>query len=315
MPVICPNCKREVPDTAKACGYCGHWLADEGETTVQVPEDMGATIALAETKERSPWLWIGAGLVVVALVVAAGVLAYLVGRGRGGIDTEAAPAATSQAESVRPPSEAVAVAPATPVESEPVELVMYDDFEGPAFEGAYDQARWRRDGVLPSDFSQEEGMLVVTLDSAPEENTFLVARDYDYAPLTAPTSFQATLRLDPAHDAGAVTLAVDAEISEDEWWWTDCSVDKDWVGCYADPDYDTQGIPADRDLGHTLRIDVDPATMQFTYSIDGRQMGSFVPPNAEDFKAARFYFKVGVWAESEAAVVGYIDEVRIGRVE
>ncbi len=44
-------------------------------------------------------------------------------------------------------------------------------------------------------------------------------------------------------------------------------------------------------------------------------MGSFVPPNAEALKTARFIFKVGIWAESKDAVVGYVDEVRIGRFE
>ncbi len=307
--MICPNCKREVPDTAKACGYCGHRLSVDEEITVQVPEETAATVGLAEEKGRSPWLGIGIVIAGLILIVAVGVMAFLVGRGSGGADAEAtvaaALAATWSAEGDTPPSDAVALAP--------VEMVVYDDFEDPAFDGAYDQARWRRDEVLPADFSQEEGRLVITLDSAPEENTFLVAREYDYEPLAAPTAFEAKLRLDPAHNAGAATLALDVEVSEDEWWWTDCSVDRDWVGCYGEPGYETKGMPADPDLGHTLRIDVDTATMRFTYSIDGRQMGSFVPPNAEALKTARFFLKIGVWAESAQPVVGYVDEVRIGR--
>lgn len=307
--MICPNCKQDVPDTAKACGYCGHWLADEGEATVQVPEEPATTVAPPEKRGRPVWPWIGIAIAGLILIVAVGALAFLVGRGSGGADAEAtvaaALAATRRTEGDT--TEEVALAP--------VEMVVYDDFEDPAFDGAYDQARWRRDEALPADLSQQEGVLVITLDSAPEENTFLVAREYDYVQLTTPTAFEAKLRLDPAHSAGAVTLALDVEISEDEWWWTDCSVGEEGVGCYAEPGYDARGMPADPELGHTLRIDVDPAAMRFTYSIDGRQVGSFVPPNAEALKTARFSLKVGVWADSKDAVVGYVDKVRIGRGE
>jgi len=305
--MICPNCKREVPDTAKACGYCGHWLADEGETTVQVAEEPATRVTRPQEKGRSPLLWIGVGLAGLVLVVTVGILAYLAGRGSDQATPEVPTATPPQAEGGTRALEEGTLAP--------VELVVYDDFEDPAFEGAYDQARWRRDAVLPADFSQEEGALTITLDSAPEENAFLVAREYDYAQLTAPTAFEVKLRLDPAHSAGTVVLALDVEVSEDEWWWTDCSLGGEWVGCYADPGHDARGMPADLELGHTLRIDVDPVTMRFTYSIDGRQVDSFTPPNAEALKTARFHLKVGIWAESAQTVVGYIDEVRIGQVE
>jgi hypothetical protein len=55
--MVCPNCKRDVPDTARACGYCGHWLAeDEAGPTVEVPQEEGATVALPQESGRQPWL-------------------------------------------------------------------------------------------------------------------------------------------------------------------------------------------------------------------------------------------------------------------
>jgi hypothetical protein len=127
--MICPNCKRDVPDTAKACGYCGHWLAaDETGPTVEVHEEAEATVALPEEKGRPPWLWIGVGLAVVALVVAVGALAFLAGR--EGEDTAAG--GSTQAEE------------------------MYDDFNDPAFDGDYDKSRWRPTSDSPGDFVQED---------------------------------------------------------------------------------------------------------------------------------------------------------------
>ena len=98
--MICPNCQREVPDTAKACGYCGQWLVDEvDEPTVKLEEE-STTVGPAETRGGPPWLWIGIGVGVLALVLV-GLLAFLAGRGGGTVDTEAtvaaAVAATQQA--------------------------------------------------------------------------------------------------------------------------------------------------------------------------------------------------------------------------
>ena len=127
--MICPNCKREVPDSAKACGYCGTWLAEDRDATDQVAEETAATITLPEEKGRSPWLWIGVGLVALIVVVAIGGLAFFALRDGEEVDTEAtiaaAVAATAEAEATgagapETPTSAPAPTPApTPTEAEP----------------------------------------------------------------------------------------------------------------------------------------------------------------------------------------------------
>jgi phosphate transport system substrate-binding protein len=574
--LICPNCKRQVPDTARACGYCGHWLSDETAATVQVPADTGATVAPPKEKGRSPWLWIGAGLAVLALVAAVGILAFLALRDGEEMDTEAtiaaAVAAPGEAEAMgagaperpaptpaeaerpadeRPPAiapgrlhlagsstmlpmtvalaetymelhpgqavdveggdsdlgvvavseghvdvgaasrdvrpsererfpdlhvftialdsiavvthpdmrlpnlnvdqvraifageitnfaqvggpdapivvfshgedsgtrgsfedlvmgdgddrkaisadarlvpsdiemrELVASTPnsigylsfkaldggvwGVPIDgvepvlpavlnrayplTRPLNLIttgppdewaapfiefvfsphgqeiagafyipaeigappganVYDDFNDPAFEGGYDRGRWRPVSDSPGDFVQEGGALVVVQPSAADSATRLVARAYDFVRLEAPTAFEANLMLDPEARAGYIHLALEAEVPEsDEWWWTDCSLYEDWLGCYADLGYQPEGRPVRPGEWHTVRIEVEPSTMTFTYIVDGRVEGTFVPPNAEGLKSANFALKLGIWHdEREGAVVGYIDEVRI----
>ncbi len=135
--------------------------------------------------------------------------------------------------------------------------------------------------------------------------------------LEAPTAFQAKLKVDPEEQAGNLHLALEAEVPEgEEWWWTDCALYEDWLGCYADLGYQPEGIPVKPGTWHTVRIDVDPATMTFTYYVDGRVEGTFVPPNAEALKNAEFALTVGIWHdERENGLVGYIDDMRIGPVE
>ena len=76
--------------------------------------------------------------------------------------------------------------------------------------------------------------------------------------------------------------------------------------------YDTGGRPVDLGIWYTFRIEVDPATMTFTYYIDGQIFGSHVPVDAEKLKKARFTPGIGVCGK---AITGYIDDVRIGPVQ
>jgi len=322
--MICPNCNQEVPDTAKACGYCGHWLAGETEATVKVPEETGATVAPAEEKGRPPWLWIGVGLAAVILLVIVGGLAFLAGRGTGDVaDTqtqtaqaEAALPAETATPSPQPIDTAGATKPPAPeltAPPPPTGIPVYDDFNDPAYDGSYNQTQWRRSDPNIGNFRQEDGRLIITQEGSPGEDAKLVSREYDYVPLSGPTSFEAKLQLDPEHMSGSVFLALQFElVPDEEYWWSDCSIDPGWVHCYADSDYDSDGIPPEYGQWHTLRIDVDPASMELTYYIDGRIVGSTIPPNPDDFKSAGAVLYLGTWAEGEETVVGYFDEVRIG---
>jgi len=153
--MICPNCNREVPDIAKACGYCGHWLAaDDVGPTIEVADESGATVALPEEKGRSPWLWIGVGLVVVILIAAIAALVLLLGGGgQAETPSQAAATATPTAGADAAPA---TLAPVAAAPEAPAAIPLYDDFDDPALDGRYNQTQWRRDDPDIGHFVQED---------------------------------------------------------------------------------------------------------------------------------------------------------------
>ena len=319
--MICPNCQREVPDTAKACGYCGQWLVDEvDEPTVKLEEE-STTVGPAETRGGPPWLWIGIGVGVLALVLV-GLLAFLAGRGGGTVDTEAtvaaAVAATQQAGAAGagaaepdPPAELREAPPPDPE----AHLPLYDDFNDSDLDGSYNRGLWLRPDETMGNLVQKDGLLIAEQGPAePDSITILAASEYHFVPIEAPFSFEARVLLDSNPGGGSVLLAFSVETADGDWWWTDCSVQVGSAGCWADPDAHLFGKDVDRDTWHTLRIDVEPdPIMTFYYSIDGQLVNKLEPFNAEALKTARFAPKIGVYSEDGQPVVGYIDEVRIGR--
>jgi hypothetical protein len=314
--MLCPNCKREVPDTAKACGYCGQWLAaEDAAPTVEVPGDTGATVALPAEKGRSPWLWIGVGLVGVILIAAIAALALLPGEGG---EAEARPtvavAATQPAGAAATPYTPAPVAVDTSADTAaPADIPAYDDFDDPAFDGGYNQTQWRRDDVNIGHFVQEDGRLIIAQDGLPGQVALLASREYDRVPLSAPTAFEARMQLEPERPFGNTMLALAFETAAGEGFWTECAIHPDWIACHADG-FESDGLVTDRDLMHALRIEVDPATMEFIYYIDGRAVGATVPPNADDLKGAEVTLFLGTRAESDQPFAGYFDEVWVGPV-
>lgn len=84
--MICPNCQKEVPDTARACGYCGHWLASANQ---EIPIVEGAKDDLTTRKNAKndlPWFWISVGGMVLVIIV--GTLGYSIDGSSGSTNAE-----------------------------------------------------------------------------------------------------------------------------------------------------------------------------------------------------------------------------------
>jgi hypothetical protein len=213
----------------------------------------------------------------------------------------------------------------TPTATIDADPTVYDNFNNPANDGSFNQSQWRYRTDPPNQIVQQDGILVVTQDGKPE-NTELEARKYDRVTLNSPNLFEAKLMLDPDKHAGNVHLHLDADdVSGLGDWFSQCIIDyhsDDQAGAncwdtawpYQEGHaYSSEWKQVDYGMWHTFRIEVDPATMTFTYYMDGQMIGSHVPVYAEELKKARFTLSIGVWGPSSEALTGYIDDVRIGQ--
>ena len=149
--------------------------------------------------------------------------------------------------------------------------------------------------------------------------TKLAARKYFYFTLNTPTFFEAKLKLNPDKHSGNVQLHIDADLPEGENWFSECGLysynqqTRAWARCWdtAWPwqegyEYSIEGESVDYGTWHTFRIEVDPASMTFTYYVDDQMAGSHIPVDAEELKKAKFTLAIGVYGET---LIGYIDDV------
>ncbi len=253
------------------------------------------------------WIWGVVGALIL-LIAAGGV--YLATRG----------------EKPSPTPEATAALAATPIPGMGADLWVYDDFNSPANEGSYDNGLWRIEAD-PAQVAQRDGVMDFTQRGKPHQGATLVARKFDEISLENPTFFEARLMLSPDASEGNVQLHLHTELAPDETWNAECNIDhweaKVQAGCFdcvirhqqAERHYGPEPVPTQLGSWHTLRMEVDPATMTFSYFVDGQSVGSHTPLDADRLKGAKFTFSIGIYTPSADALTGYVDDVRVGPVE
>jgi predicted Ser/Thr protein kinase len=212
----------------------------------------------------------------------------------------------------------------TPTPTMDADPTVYDNFNNPANEGSYNKGLWEpwgwwgQDGQVAYQVAQQNGVLIVTQESEkPGGCIRLVARKYNDVRLNTPTFFETKLMVNPGKFAGQLRLQLYADLPEGNGWSSFCYIYMNKAICYESlpPEeerqwYDVGSKPVDLGTWHTFRIEVDPATMTFTYYMDGQMAGSHVPVDAEELKKGMFDLVIGVCGEE---VTGYIDDVRIGQ--
>jgi len=214
----------------------------------------------------------------------------------------------------------------TPTATIDADPTVYDNFNNPADEGSYNKDLWEpwgwwgQDGQVAYQVAQQNGVLIVTQEGEePGPCIRLGARKYNDVRLNTPTFFEAELMVSPDKFAGDVRLQLHADLPGGKWWLS-CGSIHGYYGALCNDGlsrpieeghwYDVGSRPVDLGTWHTFRIEVDPATMTFTYYIDGQMAGSHVPVDAEELKKGIFDLVIGVCG---GEVTGYIDDVRIGQ--
>jgi hypothetical protein len=131
---------------------------------------------------------------------------------------------------------------------------------------------------------------------------------------------------------GSFGIQLGADLEGEEWpggdWFTDCMISdlsKEIAHSYCwntklqneDFVYTTEDVVVEYGTWHKVRIEVDPATMTFTYYIDDQMVGSQTIDYAEKILSINHFIVHVYRAEDEISeqVTGYADDVQIGQLE
>jgi hypothetical protein len=196
---------------------------------------------------------------------------------------------------------------------------IYDNFDNSAYDGNFNTALWRVYYSTSGSAEQRNG----TMGFSGE--TELLAKKFDFAKISQPSFFQSKLMFGLGQSGGSpgnnVHLKLSATTEQGEFiWFTECNIhyvsdSQAESDCWsADKQslhvYGSQKTLLNFRTWYTVRMEVNPDTMTFSYYLDGKDVGSQIPTDASLLKNARFTLVIGITGlDTETA---YVDDVQFG---
>lgn len=189
---------------------------------------------------------------------------------------------------------------------------IYDNFNNSAYDGSFNKQLWILTNESAGQAVQANGILEFSYSGVSERGIGLVTNKYNYFIPEEPVFFEAQLKIDNAQN-GHVYILVD---SSDSSAYADCDLgygDKTAsFSCnYMDgkqAKYVTEVALVDYKQWCTVRIELDPSSMTYTYFLNGQKIGSYMSTAT----SRKISFEVGIYAASINNVKAYVDNIRVG---
>jgi oligopeptide transport system substrate-binding protein len=208
--------------------------------------------------------------------------------------------------------------------------LLYDNFDDPSWDGAYDPARWQFWGDNKIQFRQQGGALVLTnTSSANPSGASLIASRPIYRLWPKVKELQARLKMSSDRTGGwsPVQLSLYAGDINGHAWYANCTLGGSSFSAQASArcaiftrqgatypeEYGTATIPVDLDIWHTFRIETDPNSAAIRFLLNGTLIGAHTPTDAVALIAANnMEVAITVWGDApNATATRYVDDVRI----
>jgi len=210
--------------------------------------------------------------------------------------------------------------------------LLYDNFDDPAWDGAWNPAKWRFDGNAAFKAQQQNGVLVLTNSPfAGTGNLDMVLRPPENRSLRDYQLFQARMKFSSDRQGGSSDIWLHmgtGSIPGYRSWQTACYLGgnpqqpqahagclmlvEDTPGHYV-REYATPVLDVNYDTWTTLRMQVNPNTAEFIFYADGVRIGSHIPADAATLLTLH-NFGTSIAALNFAPNVTatrYVDDVRI----
>ena len=212
--------------------------------------------------------------------------------------------------------------------------LLYDDFNSPAFDGAYDPMLWNlADGAAGYKGEQQVGAFVFSNDPAITPawscaNLILIRPQQ--RSLAQLQLFEARLKLSSDLSGGKASVEMSFQSRRvgdpARLWATGC-----WIGATAGSQpalecntggssglaYSTGYHDVTYDTWHKIRIEANPVSAELRYYLDGDLIGSHIPSDAADvLRAVSLVPRISACTYStNTSATRYVDDVRITPVQ
>lgn len=293
-------------------------------TPTLVAPPAGGAIAPSAPKRRMPgWAWASA-VVLLGLMATGGI--FLANRTKEPFASAVAPALPNATASALPSTTATLTKASTFISSPTGTIARdpstYDDFDNPAFDGKLDPSLWNATVSTPGYSEQRGGILVLSLAPDGGMEKLVLATANLRSDQFGFVESRIRLSSEYAGQRGDLGLSLMTPAKDGQWLFFSCFIYRGApprVGCEAwgrgsGTEYSTERMTTLSDYWHTVRIEMDPE-IRVTFYLDGQEVGSYRPPDAEELKGKVFSFRLGISTPDADGITANFDDVRIGNLK
>jgi hypothetical protein len=230
------------------------------------------------------------------------------------------PAHTPTAIPTATPTHTPTNTPGSPADSP---AALYDDFDTPAFDGAYNQEVWSTKDWNSTirTIAQQNGNLIISQTSGPTGSSFvaLTTAQRNYYSISELKYVQADFMLNDDFTGKFGMAQLGIALSDDSWW----------LSCQFEgyEGYSPQLGYSSRDKGHTtrspilvsyntwhtVRVEIKPDPVTFDIYFDGVFFDTYVPDKLEAIRKGKLQINLGAYLEPNSSITVQFDNVQIGR--
>jgi hypothetical protein len=201
-----------------------------------------------------------------------------------------------------------------------------DEFYNPFYNDTYNKSTWTIDTSDSRNFASQQNGTLTLVSHGYGNYIDLMPKKYTYKVLTSPTFIKSYFMLQPQQNGGTgIFVRIKGTGS-----FVGCSIwgeeRKQFLECQA-INFDTSvqeinSIAIDPGSWHTAYIEVDPNGPEFTFYLDGKNAGLYLPSQTDRYESAEYSLFIsstcsgnGCTDQSASSVVeGVFDYVEIGPV-
>jgi hypothetical protein len=199
---------------------------------------------------------------------------------------------------------------------------VYDNFNNSAFDGGVQTALWKAFVSPPGRIEQQNGVVVFTLTPGAGKIASLFSAENLKSNQFNFVESKLLLSSEKTGRDGDIGFGLVTTLKNGQELIFLCLIYRQMpvqVGCEVYGRGDQAEYLSDRkitnyDVWHTVRIEIDPE-INTTFYIDGQQVGSYRPNDAEEIKGTVFTPRLEVWSPMQDGIKAQFDDVRIGLVQ
>ncbi len=200
-------------------------------------------------------------------------------------------------------------------------VLFSDDFQDSGFDGTYNHVKWKcPNGYCQPEYIRQENGTLLLINSSTRQGTAHTLEVEEFWKFSEIDAVEADVMISEFSGESTSEIILQLNVQNGNLdWYTSCNAGGDDRGGYfncrvrtdGNDDYVSKLTSIQVGRWYKMRIELDKATMAFSYFLDGEKIGSYQPEEAQRIAASDLRVTMATYSNGKNEFSGYVDNLLI----